>query len=400
MRYIILVFLVLVLPAAVYWAVNGMADPADTWERFAGQVDDIRRSQPEPDPVPEEDPEGKKEEEPEEKPTQPEVVKKDPEPVVPGVDPARLFSEGKFREAVSAYGNSNARARALAQLGAAFAEAFPEPTDDYLVVELRGGSTQEGYAVTDGAEVKLLDPTGRAIALPSSMIVGRRTLDKARTAERTLPRIEKEVASGDARRLFRATAAAFRIGRPDLAGPLLAKIVDADSTAVLKAISKDVAPLARDPLFRAYRDAVVTPEARPEPVVIARATPGRNGGSSRERDNPLKSDGSAVKLNGGRNGKKRNSKFDVTDAKAREYMVKARPLRMAGKKLYDKVSTDGLDAAKIADVENAIRKYDAALALYEKALEREDDDTIYVLVTGCSKKLFQLRFWKEQLGGR
>ena len=202
------------------------------------------------------------------------------------------------------------------------------------------------------------------------------------------------MASGDARRIFRATAAAFRIGRADLAGPLLEKIVDADSTAVLKAITKDVSVTARDPLFRAYRDAVVTPEARPDPIVTARTQPKRNDARNNGRTNPLK-------LNGARNGKSsRNSKLDIKDPKARKWMVQARPLRLDGKKLYDAVAAAGLKQAELEDVETAIRKYEAALALYEKALEREDSDTIYVLVTGCSKRLFQLRFWKEQLGGR
>ena len=48
----------------------------------------------------------------------------------------------------------------------------------------------------------------------------------------------------------------------------------------------------------------------------------------------------------------------------------------------------------------AIRSYEKALELYEKALLREDSDTIFALVQGCSKKLFQLRFWKEQVGSK
>ena len=390
MRFLILILLVVILPAAVYWAVNGMAGPAETWERFAGQVDDIRRSQPddpEPDPEPirTKDPER----EPEEKPAEPEPRKRTPEPAVPRTDPATLFAQGKFEQAAAAFDDSRPRARALAQLGAAFRDAFPEPTELYLVVELKGGSTQEGYAIADGEELKLLDPTGRAIGLPKSLVVGRRSLEPNQVAERTLPRIRKEVESGDARRLFRATTAAFRIGRPEIAAPLLEKIVNADSGAILKAITKDVAPLARDSLFRAYTDAKVTRDPRPEPTPVVV----RNDPATTKRDNPLK-------LNGRKKSTGRNSKFNVTDAKAREYMVQARPLRLEGKRLYDKVYVEGLDKADVADVEEAIRKYEAALALYEKALEREDDDTIYVLVTGCSKKLFQLRFWKEQLSGR
>jgi len=406
-RYVTLIILVIVFPGAVYWAVNGMAGPGETWERFAGQVDDIRRSQPEPEPEeepirrkkpepePEKKPEEDKEEEPEEKP--------DPvtDPVIRAVNAAHLFTQGRFRESAAAYGEAGGRARALAVLGAAFAEAFPEPTDSYLVVELRGGSTQEGFVIADGAEVKLLDPTGRAITLPSSLIVARRSIGKEKTAERTLPRIEEEVASGDARRLFRATAAAFRIGRPDLAGPLLNKVVLADSSAILKAISKDVDRTAQNPLFRAYADAVVVRESRPEPIVTAKRQPRTNGSSSNgQRKNGLKTDGTR-KLDGSKkHGKSRRSTVKINDEQARKYMVQARPLRLDGKKLFDKVQVGGLDSAKLDDVETAIRKYEAALDLYEKALEREDSDTIYVLVIGCSKKLFQLRFWKEQLGGR
>jgi len=394
MRYLILIFLVLVLPAGVYWAVNGMASPEDTWERFAGQVDDIRRSQPD-DPEPEPEPEPKKEkkeEEPEEKPDVPDPVKKDPEPVAPRADPVELFAKGKFAAAVDAYGDAAGRGRALARLGVAMTEAFPEPTGFYLIVDLRGGSTQEGFIIADGAEIKLMDPTGRAISIPSSLVRGRQAYPPEKAEERVYPRIQKEVASGDVRRLFRATSAAFRMGRPDWAAPLLEKVVQADSSAVLKAIATDVPALARDPLFRAYTDAVVTRDVRPDPVTVVRNDPKKTNGTSK-RDNPLK-------LNGGKKSPGRNSKFTVTDSKAKEYMVQARPLRLEGKRLYDKIYGEGLDNANVADVEQSIRKYEAALALYEKALEREDDDTIYVLVTGCSKKLFQLRFWKEQLGGR
>jgi len=399
MRYLLLILLVVVFPGAVYWAVNGMADPVDTLDRFTGQLGDIRRSQPEP--VEEEELEPPPEDEPKQEPEIRVTPTEQPRPeiripVVSRREADALFVEGRFDEAATAYGDSRTRRRALAQLGVAFAQAFPPPTGEYLVVELRGGkSTMEGFNIGNDLELKLLDPTGRSIGLSAGMVASKRTISPDKVIQRTRPRIEIEAQSDDPRRLFRAAAAAFRIGRPDLAAPLLERLVNADQQTMLKAISKDVAPTAQVALFRAYSDAVIVPEDRPDPVVTTKngsktTRPKRNGKSN--GTSPLKLDGSK------RN--RRNGKLTIKDKQARKFMVEARPHRTEGKRLYDKVYADGLDKARPEDVDEAIRSYEKALALYEKALLREDADTIFVLVQGCSKKLFQLRFWKEQVGSK
>ncbi len=398
MRYLLLILLVVVFPGAVYWAVNGMADPVDTLDRFTGQLGDIRRSQP--DPVEEDVLEPPPEDEPKQEPEIRETPVEQPRPeiripVVSRREADALFVEGRFDEAATAYGDSRTRRRALAQLGVAFAQAFPPPTGEYLVVELRGGkSTMEGFNIGNDLELKLLDPTGRSIGLSAGMVATKRTISPDKVIQRTRPRIEIEAQSDDPRRLFRAAAAAFRIGRPDLAAPLLERLVKADQQTMLKAISKDVAPTAQVALFRAYSDAVIVPEDRPDPVETV-ARPKTNGTNTTRKKNGS----GALKLDGSKR-KRRNGKLTINDKQARKFMVEARPHRIEGKRLYEKIYADGLDNARPEDVDEAIRSYEKALALYEKALLREDTDPIFVLVQGCSKKLFQLRFWKEQVGSK
>ena len=79
---------------------------------------------------------------------------------------------------------------------------------------------------------------------------------------------------------------------------------------------------------------------------------------------------------------------------------KARPFRTEGERLFNKIQTDGLEKAKPDDIDQAIRKYEAAQKLYEQAWEREDSDTIFALVKACSGRLFRLRFFRDQVGKR
>ena len=117
------------------------------------------------------------------------------------------------------------------------------------------------------------------------------------------------------------------------------------------------------------------------------------------RDNPLqKSDdnGGRVKLNGG----KRKTRLSIKDPEANRLVAQARPHRQKGEELYKKVYKAGLKNAEPHDVDTAIRKYEAALNLYEEAFIIEDNDAIFALLTGCSRRLFKLRFWKDQIGSR
>jgi len=397
MRIFLLIFLVFVLPAAVFWVGTGAAHPFDAAERFwyqAGQLVGSAREEPKDDPILEE-PEPPTDEEKREPAGESPVEKPEPEPKAKP-DPAALFREGKFAEA--ARFATQTRQRTLAELGAAFAAAFPPPPEPYVVVALTSGSEHEGFALEALGEVRLMQPTGRAIGLPESMIASKRELTPAQMVERALPDIEKEATSGDTRRLLRATAAAFRIGRPDAAAPLIGRIVGADAQSVLQAISKDVPADVRDALFRAYRDAALAQRTDAPAAVTARANAkaAPEETDEPERTNPLQRKPDQP----GGPGGSRSKRLAIQSEAAKKLMTQARPLREAGEALYQKVYAAGLDKAKPDDVEEAIRKYKSALDLYEKAIEIEDNDTIYALLTGCSKKLFQLRFWKEQVGSR
>jgi len=392
MRILLLIFLAVVLPAAVYLAANGPMEPLVTGEKFLGELGKLAGPPTEPEPV--EEPEPEPEPEPPVEP-EPGVKEETPEPdqpePKPAADAAALYAQGRFAEAAAAARDENRRA--LSALGAAFATAFPPPPEPYVVVVLTSGSEHEGFALDAIGEVRLMQPTGRAIGLPDSMIASKRELTPDQMVARTLPDIEKEAASGDVRRLLRATAAAFRIGRPDAAAPLLGRIVGADAQSVLQAISKDVPAEAKDALFRAYRDAAI---ARRAPAPVPVTVRGGDEDEEPERANPLQPKGDGP----GRHGGSSSSRLVIQSEEAKKLVAQARPLREEGEALYEKIYTAGLDKAKADDIETAIRKYKSALDLYEKAILIEDNNMIYALVTGCSKKLFQLRFWKEQVGAR
>ncbi|MHC4939969.1 MAG: hypothetical protein ACYTHK_13455 [Planctomycetota bacterium] len=352
----------------------------DVANRFLYQLSQLKGEE-----VPEE------EEEPEEEPLpEPEKAGKEPEVETPGPqpevreDPDALYRAGEFAKAAAA--STDESQRALAMLGAAFAKAFPPPAEPYLVVELTGGSKHEGFAIETPGEVRLMQPTGSAIGLPAAMIVQKKELTREEAAERTLARIEREAASGDMRRLLRATAAAFRVGRPEAAAPLLHRIIGADATSVLKAILKDAPADARDELFRAYSDAATARKVPPKPARVVRNDRPR-------RDNPLQEN--RTKL-----GTRKPKRIEIKDPKAKELVAKARPLREAADALHKRVFAAGLAKADPNDIETAIRKYEAAMELYEDAFIIEDNDTIYALLTGCSKRAFQMRYWKEQVGAR
>ncbi|MEM8883759.1 MAG: hypothetical protein AAGD14_06820 [Planctomycetota bacterium] len=390
MRLLLLIFLVLVVPLAVYWTVNG-GTPQEAAGRLWGQIRELPGETPEPEPEPLPDPKPEPEMEVIEVPPRP---IDEPKPAKPAkADPDELFRAGKFEEAAAA--STDERQRSLAQLGAAFAKAFPRPREPYVEIELKGGSRNEGFALDVPNEVRLMQPTGRAIGYPESMIVMKRELTEAQAAKRARALMAKEIEKGGATHLVRATAAALRMGLRAEAAELLPRIVALDTGDVIRVISKDVPADVRDALFRAYSNAAVAaqlppPTREPDPKLEPEPEP------EVKRTNPLTDPKpSRTKLGGSR--KKRT---EVEDSQARSLMSKARPHREHGDQLFKKVQSGGLKSADPDEVNQAIRSYETALDLYEKAFLREDNDTIYALMTGCSKRLFQLRFWKDQLGQR
>ena len=147
-----------------------------------------------------------------------------------------------------------------------------------------------------------------------------------------------------------------------------------------KAIEKEISSDHRAAVHRAYAAAAISFQAR---EVVVKTKPRQNGLKKDPRSKPGK-----------------GSRLKVQDAKAKEYMQKARPFRTEGERLFNKISADGLDKADPNEIDEAIRKYKSALSLYEKALEREDTDLIFSLVKGCSSRLFRLRFFRDQVGKR
>jgi tetratricopeptide (TPR) repeat protein len=84
----------------------------------------------------------------------------------------------------------------------------------------------------------------------------------------------------------------------------------------------------------------------------------------------------------------------------RALMEEAAPYRKKGEKLYREIVIKGADASTLDAVNEALREFDKALALYEKAVEIEESDGLYAIMQSSSRLRFHLAFWKQQLEGR
>jgi len=283
--------------------------------------------------------------------------------------PTELFAEGKFAEAARSRGND--RLRSLARFGDALGRALPAWSYPYMIVRLSRGRTQEGFVRESDTELTVMQASGSSMSIPKSLVVGRETIPEEH-------HVLVATVGNDSRKLLRGAAICFRLGRPGDAAGLLRRIVDADGTP--RAIEKEIPPDHRAEIHRAYAEAAISLQI---PTPIVKTTP---------RANPLKKDP--------RSRPGTSSRLKIKDAQARKLMGKARPLRLEGERLFKKIQLDGLKKADPNDIDQAIRKYEAAQKLYEQAWEREDSDTIYAIVKGCSGRLFRLRFFRDQIGKR
>ncbi len=374
-RLLLFVLLVGILPMGVYWASHGFPGPGATLARFASEVGALRGLDPEPPPEPPPAP-------PAEPEPPPEVV--EPPPVVKPEDEAlEHFRAGRFGEAARAYAGANEEQRALAELGAALAAAFPEAIPDlpYVVAQSAVGSPFEGFLEESGGNVRLTDPGGRSLSLPATSLHSRTVLPRAKAVERMAGQIRDE-AAGTAlagARLFALLQRAFAIGRPELAAPLLARAMalDEEERFFLSGVRSRVPEAHQGALYRAY-SACQLAKAPPIESVAARAPTRIGGGTARPGA----------------------SKGTVTNARVRDLLVEAAPMREEGERLYRAVAIQELRDVRIADIDEAIRLLDKAASLYEKAVAIEDTNEVNALLRHSSKLLFSLRFWKQQAEGR
>jgi hypothetical protein len=372
-RPLLFLFLVVGVPAGVYWAGNGFSVA-----RFPAELTALRGGRPErptapppPEPV-EEEPPG-----PRPPPKQPPAP---PPAETPAARAERLFREGKFQEAAAASDGLDERTRSLALLGQAFAEAFPPraPKGPYVVVRTRAGDTYEGFAEEEGGRVRIVDAAGRSFAFPESAFVERRDL----SPEEARSRIAAQTAEGLAPdtkgpRVFALIQAACAAGRPDAAVPLLARALQLDQKEpyFLSTVRARVPPERQKDMYRAFATAQA-------PALMAE----EGAGAPREL--------------GGRRNDTPPEVAGARDPRVRALMEQAAPYRRKGEKLYKQIVLEGADATTLALVNDAIANFDKALALYEQAVLIEESDALYAVMQSASRLNFNLRFWRQQLEGR
>jgi len=378
-RLLLFFVLVIALPLGVYWASHGFEGPGAALGRFSAEVRAWRgEAPPAPPPTP--------------KPEATDIVEKPPEipeppPTPPASNPEERalehFRAGRFHEAAREYAGHNEEQRALAELGAALARAFPKNVPDlpYLVAESSGGSPFEGFFEESGGSVRLTDPGGRSMSLPSTSLYSRSELPRAKALERIAGQIREESALSNlsGARLFALLQRAFAIDRADVAAPLLARAmaIDDDEHYFLSSVRRRAPEAHHGALYRAYSSCQLS---KPPPTEsVAARTPTRIGeGTARPA--------------GQRSG--------VKDKRALELMAEASPLRSEGERLYRRIAIQEPRDVELADIDEAIRLLDKAATLYDKAMAIEDHNEISALLRHSSKLLFSLRFWKQQLEGR
>ncbi|MHC4817802.1 MAG: hypothetical protein ACYTF8_07085 [Planctomycetota bacterium] len=399
-RFGLFVFLVVVIPVGVYWASHDFSDLGN----LPGEIRALRgrrptpetEPRPEPEPEPEPEPVPKPEPKPEpdltakQKPPEPEPTPTKP-PTPPPKEPTetpqaraeRLYKEGQFEDASIAYAGVDERQRALAQLGAAFVEAFPSnvPKHRYLVIKTNSGDEFEGFAQETEERITLTEATGKTNAFPQSAIRHGREVPRQEVPERIRSAVVNEglAEHTSGPRLFALIQAACTMGQPSAVAPLLPRVLEVDETK---------------PFFlSSVRRRVATPHQKD--VYLAFATCQTPTVMSRE--SPLVRTPSA--LGNRKNGTLGERAPKVKRKEARALLEEAAPSRKAGETLYKKIVLAG-DKASVEDVEKAIAHFDDAIALYEKVMEIEDSATVYALLRKCSKLNFNLRFWKDQLSPR
>ncbi len=372
-RLSLFLLLVVAVPAGIYWAGNGgsFAPLGEEWKELLG-------TRPERAPTPETEPEPVREPEPAPPPPQ-----APPPPLAedPGKKAERLFREGRFGEAALAFSGVDEHRRALALLGEAFVQAFPEslPNGPYLVLRTRTGEVYEGFGERAGGRVTVVDAAGKSFAFPASSLSDEQELSREDARRRiALQALNSTDVAGP--RIFALIQAACAAGRPDAAAPLLGPALEADEKEpyFLSTVRARVPSARQGAMYRAFATAQAPAVmASDEPVV---KVPARLGGSR-------------VPVPAPESGGSKNPKV-------RDLMEQAAPHRKRGEKLYKQIVLKGADASTLDDVNEAIAAFDKALLLYDKAVAIEESDSLYAVMQSASRLNFHLRFWKQQLEGR
>ncbi|MCK6460097.1 MAG: hypothetical protein L6Q95_09420 [Planctomycetes bacterium] len=377
-RAFLFLLLVVAVPLCVYWAGNG-----GSFARLPEEIRELSGPVPGPKPRPERPPA------PEPEPEEPEPLEPPP-PAPPAPAPTeaprekaqRLFREGRFAEAALAFDGVDERRRAIALLGEAFTRAFPEnlPKGPYLILQTATGERYEGFGETEGGRLKVVDAAGRSFAFPESLISAKQEISREEARER-IAREALNSADVAGPRIFALIQAACTVGRPDAAAPLLEPALEADEKEpyFLSSVRGRVPAAWQKEMYRAFATAQAPAVmAADEPVV---RVPARLGGGRNVMPAPPAESG-------------------AKDPKVRALMEEAVPFRKRGEKLYKEIVIKGADASTKDLVDEAVREFDKALALYEKAVAIEESDALYSVMQSTSRLRFHVAFWKQQLEGR
>ncbi|MFQ5845663.1 MAG: hypothetical protein ACE5JG_11820 [Planctomycetota bacterium] len=295
-RLYLFIFLVVMLPAFVFWAGNGMGDPRESWADFLHQVR-LLRGPPAPEPAPAE---------PEPPPPEPEPAATEPAPDAPAEKPVdwraegdRFFSQGWFEEAADFYQKVDAARAAEARFAAVLKRAFPKQDFEgpYLRVTTTEGGRYEGFARPEGDDLRLTRPTGLSLAIPEERIQKREPLP----ASEALQEAREFLAQNGPKtreRILAQVQAAFALGEAALAGRLIRRALELDrrEAFLVDALSYRVPPAHRRDAMRAYQ-AIPGTAAEP-PAAPQVRTPRRwsSGRKPRAPDAPLVRDPEAKKL--------------------------------------------------------------------------------------------------------
>lgn len=373
------------VPGGVFWAGQGMERPDRAVERFLAQAGALRGT-PAEEPEEAADPEPEPAPQPADPPPEPEPTRR-PEPVPAAEDPAALLAAGRFDEAALAYIGVDDGKQALASLGASLHRAFPVDLPDlpYLIVRSRTGDSFEGFADEQYGVVKITAPSGSSLTFTADALAERIELPRAKALDHLADLVQREGADSVTKgpRLFTLVETAFAIDRPDLVAPILERMleIDRETGFFISSVRKRVPERSQPDVYRAYRVLQLPDEEEPKEPFIPTPTPTRLGNGPSKRPPP-------------------SQRTTVRSEEAIALMREAGPLRKEGDKLYRDTAIKDLKDVEVGEIDRAIGLLDKAAGLYEKALEIEDNDEIAALLRHCSKRMFQLRFWKQQAEAR
>jgi hypothetical protein len=405
-RIFLLVFLVVILPAGVFWAGQGLADPGTSVERFTDQVvalggDPAPEAAPLPDPEPEPEPAPGPEPEPVPvEPAPPAEPTPDPAPRESHRDRAdRLFAEGAFADAAAAYAGIDDRMQAVAQLGAALHAACTTslPEKPYKVFRAKNGAEYEGFCTETLSKVQLERAHGVSLSFPRDMLTERLSMTRDQAERFVVDRLRTQAAEArSGKHLLAFMREALAWNRPDVIATWIEPALEADEEEpyFLAQVAKFAPTERKGDLIRAYTVCMATTAERGNPLATVSNPP-----PPTRAPKALQPTAQAPKRMQGTNAKRNGYKSDVRDPEAIELLRRAGPLRERGQELHKKTLAAGLEGAELADIEEAIRLLEEALSLYEKAMEIEDSDEIFALIRYSSRMAYQLRMWRDQLTG-